>query len=83
MVNCTIVLAGELGGRFSDAVEGMVLTAADGRTTLVGELTDQSQVQGVLHQLFDLGLEVISFSTTADGSDGGSSETEQKERHER
>lgn len=64
MVQCTIVLAGELDGRFSDALDGMSLRAADGRTTLVGELTDQAQLQGVLHQLFDLGLEVLSFTTT-------------------
>ena len=64
MILCTIVVAGELDSRFGDAVEGMTLTAADGRSELVGTLTDQAQVQGVLHQLFDLGLEVVSFSTT-------------------
>jgi hypothetical protein len=36
----------------------------------VGTLTDQSHVQGVLHQLFDLGLEVLSFTTTPEGPDG-------------
>ncbi len=63
MVSCTIVLAGELDERFSGAMEGMTLTACDGRTTLVGELTDQAQVQGVLRQLYDLGLEVVAFTT--------------------
>jgi hypothetical protein len=37
---------------------------AEGRTELVGTLTDQAHVQGVLHQLFDLGLEVVSFTTS-------------------
>jgi hypothetical protein len=44
----------------------MTLTAAEGRTELVGALTDQAHVQGVLHQLFDLGLDVVSFSTSPD-----------------
>ena len=64
MLQCTIVLAGELDGRFSHALDGMSLRAADGQTTLVGGLTDQAQLQGVLHQLFDLGLEVLSFTAT-------------------
>ena len=42
MILCTIVVAGELDSRFGDAVEGMTLTAADGRTELVGTLTDQA-----------------------------------------
>lgn len=77
---CTIVVAGELDPRFGDAVEGMTLTAAEGRTELVGTLTDQAHVQGVLHQLFDLGLEVLSFSTApASAADG----PVPKESHER
>ena len=68
MILCTIVVAGELDPRFGDAVEGMRLTATEGRTELVGTLTDQAHVQGVLHQLFDLGLEVVSFTTAPDGS---------------
>jgi len=64
MVVCTIVVAGELDARFGDAFEGMTLTAGEGRTELIGCLTDQAHVQGVLHQLFDLGLEVLSFSTS-------------------
>ncbi|WP_456845923.1 hypothetical protein [Cellulomonas sp. P5_C6] len=63
MVICTIVVAGELDERFGDAVDGMTVTAGDGRTELVGPLTDQAHVQGVLRRLFDLGLEVVSFST--------------------
>jgi hypothetical protein len=62
MILCTIVVDGELDSRFGDAVEGMTVTAARGRTQLLGTLTDQAHVQGVLHQLFDLGLDVVSFS---------------------
>jgi hypothetical protein len=63
MVICTIVVAGELDERFGDAVDGMSVTSGNGRTELVGPLTDQAHVQGVLRRLFDLGLDVLSFST--------------------
>jgi hypothetical protein len=70
MLLCTIVVAGELDARFGEAFEGMTLTVADGRTELVGSLTDQAHVQGVLHQLFDLGLEVVSFTSAPTPSGG-------------
>ncbi len=59
---CTIVVTGELDERFGEAFEPLRLTATDGRTELTGVLTDQAQLHGVLRQLFDLGLEVLSFS---------------------
>ena len=48
----------------------MTLTAADGRSEFVGTLTDQAHVQGVLHRTFDLGLKVVSFTTTPDNPSG-------------
>lgn len=60
---CTIVVAGELDQRFSSAFEGLALTANDGTTELAGPVRDQAELQGVLRQLFDLGLVVVSFST--------------------
>ena len=53
---CTIVVSGELDQRFGAAFEGLALTAGDGMTELSGSLADQAQLQGVLRQLFDLGL---------------------------
>jgi hypothetical protein len=61
-LSCTILLTGELDQRFDAAFEGMTLTAADGVTRLSGPLADQAQLQGVLRQLFDLGLSVVSFT---------------------
>jgi len=61
-LDCVIVVSGELDPRFGAAFEGLVLTAQAGRTELTGPLADQSQLQGVLRQLFDLGLEVVSFT---------------------
>jgi hypothetical protein len=61
-LTCTILVTGELDQRFGVAFEGMSLTAADGMTQLTGPLADQAELQGVLRQLFDLGLNVVSFS---------------------
>ena len=55
--------SGELDQRFGAAFEGLALTAGDGMTELTGSLADQAQLQGVLRQLFDLGLVVVSFTT--------------------
>jgi hypothetical protein len=59
---CTIVVSGELDQRFDTAIEGLSLTTVDGMSELCGMLRDQAQLQGVLRQLFDLGLEVVSFT---------------------
>ena len=61
-LDCIIVVSGELDQRFGAAFEGLALTTHDGRTELTGPLTDQAQLQGVLRQLFDLGLDVVSFT---------------------
>jgi hypothetical protein len=63
-LGCTIQITGELDQRFAVAFEGMTLTASGGMTTLAGSLADQSQFQGVLRQLFDLGMDVVSFTST-------------------
>ena len=61
MVLVTIVVLGELDARFGALLPDLAATVSDGRTELHGHLIDQAQVQGVLHQLFDLGIEVVSF----------------------
>ena len=73
MVHCTFVIAGALDPvRFGDAFEGLTVTPAGGTTELRGELIDHAQVQGVLRQLYDLGIEVLSFtSTPPDGQSPG------------
>ena len=55
---------GELDPRFDGAFDGLTLTKADGDSQLSGLLADQAQPQGVLRHLFDLGLEVVSFTST-------------------
>jgi hypothetical protein len=62
---CTIVVEGELDGRFHETFDGLTVSVTGGRSELSGFVTDQAELQGVLRQLFDLGLTVVSFTTDA------------------
>jgi hypothetical protein len=64
-----IVLRGRLSKRFESAFEGMNLEHAPGRTVLTGELRDQAQLYGVLDQVRDFGIELLSVES-ADITDG-------------
>jgi hypothetical protein len=63
----TIEVKGELGDRFADTFEGMTLRAGDGKTTLVGDVLDQAQLQGLLSRLADFGLVLLSVPQTDPG----------------
>jgi hypothetical protein len=56
------VVEGELGPRYAKVFERMTLECVDGRTALVGPVTDQSQLQGVLDRIASLGLELVSVT---------------------
>jgi hypothetical protein len=62
-IACTIVVSGELGTQFDRVFADLVLSHDVGTTRICGTLTDQAELQGVLRQIFDLGLEVVSVST--------------------
>ena len=62
-LQCTIVVSGELGGQFDEVFAGLTLRHEGGTTLISGAVTDQAELQGVLKQLFDLGLEILSVST--------------------
>ena len=62
-LTCTIVVSGELGEQFDGVFADLVLSHDTGTTRFSGALTDQAELQGVLSQLFDLGLEILSIST--------------------
>jgi hypothetical protein len=62
-----IEVKGELGERFADTFEGMTLQAGDGKTTLVGDVLDQAQLQGLLARLADFGLVLLSVTQTDPG----------------
>lgn len=57
-----IVVRGELSQRYMPAFEGMTLVADDGQTAIVGPVTDQAHLHGLLNQVSDLGLELVSVN---------------------
>lgn len=57
-----IVVSGELGDRYAPLLDGMTLRRCDGRTSLVGEIVDQSHLQGLIHRLSDIGVDLISVN---------------------
>jgi hypothetical protein len=60
---CTIVVAEELGERFDGVFGGLELSSNSGRTELTGHVIDQAALNGVLRQLMDLGLDIVSIDT--------------------
>ena len=61
-VGYTLVVEGELGARYSSAFEGMRLECAGGKTSIIGEITDQAHLQGLLEQIAALGLKLVSVT---------------------
>ena len=47
----------------SGAFADLALSHDAGTTRISGTVTDQAELQGVLSQLFNLGLEILSIST--------------------
>jgi hypothetical protein len=60
-----ITVRGQLSTRFASAFHGMSLEAADGVTHLVGDVTDQAHLYGVLDRIRDFGLELVSVEEVA------------------
>ena len=60
---CRIVLEGEVSDRLEPAFHGLSLHRHADQTELCGTLADQSELQGLLNRLFDLGMQVISVRT--------------------
>lgn len=61
-VRYCLVVEGELSARYSAAFEGMTLEHRDGTTVIVGDVTDQSQLQGLLDRIARLGLKLVSVA---------------------
>jgi hypothetical protein len=55
-----ICVRGQLSERLGSAFEGMSFESGRGQTALVGEIRDQSHLYGVLDQVRNLGLELVS-----------------------
>lgn len=57
-----LVVEGELGPRYSTAFEGMSVECECGRTSIVGVVEDQAQLQGLLERVAGLGLKLVSVT---------------------
>jgi hypothetical protein len=60
------VVEGELSDELGSTFAGMTLTRKEGRTFLVGQVRDQAELQGLLQRVSNLGLTLLSASTTDD-----------------
>ena len=58
-----LVLEGELSDRVAATFGGLTLTREAGHTILAGELRDQAELQGLLQQLSELGVELLEVTT--------------------
>jgi hypothetical protein len=63
-----IRLQGRLDPRWSARFEGMTLTTGDGITLLTGPVVDQAALHGLLHQLRDIGLPLVSVRQVETGA---------------
>ena len=65
-----LVLRGELGDSFGFLFEGMQLRRLAGMTVLTGQVTDQAHLLGLIQQIQELGVELVSVNPDQ-GTDGG------------
>jgi hypothetical protein len=62
-----IRLRGRLDPRWSTRFDAMTLTTGDGFTLLRGPFVDQAALHGLLHQLRDIGLPLVSVTQVQTG----------------
>lgn len=62
-VRYRIVVVGQLGPRYTGAFEGMTVEPGEVNTAIVGEITDQAHLQGLLERIASLGLRLVSVSS--------------------
>ena len=65
----TITIRGRLSERLVGAFDGMSAVHGRSCTELVGPVTDQAQLHGLLARVRDLGLELESVSVSESGGD--------------
>jgi hypothetical protein len=61
-VTYELVIRGEIGDRFGVVFEGMRLQRASGQTVITGPVRDQSHLHGLIAQIEELGLELVSVN---------------------
>ena len=68
-----LVLRGELGDSFGFLFEGMQLQRLAGMTVLTGRVTDQAHLLGLIEQIQELGVELVSVNPDQ-GTDHGAAD---------
>jgi hypothetical protein len=61
-----IVVEGELGPRYAAAFESMRLDVHDGTTAITGRVEDEAALRGLLDEVSDLGLSLVSVTPVGD-----------------
>jgi hypothetical protein len=61
-----LVVKGELGPLYAAAFEEMAIVPLDGETALVGAVTDQAHLQGLLERISRVGLTLVSVAPEPD-----------------
>jgi hypothetical protein len=61
-VRYRVVVRGRVGGHLADAFGQLELDSQPGQTSLTGNFADQAQLHGLLDQLRDLGIHLISVN---------------------
>jgi hypothetical protein len=69
-----LVIRGELDERFGFVFEGMQMERTDGTTVLVGRVLDQAKLMGLIEQISELGLELLSVQPIATSPTGSGRE---------
>lgn len=62
-----IVVRGALDAQSASAFDDVAVSVHRGRTHIVGEVIDQSHLNGLLRQIAGLGIELISVNPIAGG----------------
>jgi hypothetical protein len=57
-----IVVRGELSQRYVPAFDGMTLATGEGQTAIIGPVTDQAHLHGLVDRVGELGLELLSVN---------------------
>jgi hypothetical protein len=69
-LHCAITVQGHLAARWSTWFDGLQLTRNDDATTVIsGPIVDQAALHGLLQKLRDLGIPLISLTTSSSDTD--------------
>ena len=68
-VRYRVVIRGRFGEYLASVFDQLELDQRPGQTSLTGDFTDQAQLHGLLDQLRDLGIHLVSVNSMGQGSE--------------